>query len=68
MSIKVERLANLLVKEISDYILENENIDSLVAIIQKQNLISKHIVENNGYIQDGEDIDGLIFEKSSFRR
>ena len=61
-------LGNLLVKEISDYILENENIDSLVAIIQKQNLISKHIVENNGYIQDGEDIDGLIFEKSSFRR
>ena len=52
-------LGNLLVKEI---------IDSLVAIIQKQNLISKHIVENNGYIQDGEDIDGLIFEKSSFRR
>lgn len=61
-------LGNTLVKEVSDYILENENIDSLVAIIQKQNLISQHIVENNGYIQDGEDIDGLIFEKSSFKR
>lgn len=60
-------LGNTLVKEVSDYILENKNIDSLVAIIQKQNLISQHIVENNGYIQDGEDIDGLIFEKSSFK-
>ena len=61
-------LGNKLVNQVSNFILNHENIDSLIAIIQKQNLISQHIAENSGYLRGEEDIDGIIFEKSSFKR
>ena len=61
-------LGSKLVNQVSDFILENTNIDSLTAIIQQQNSISQHIVENSGYLRGEEDIDGIIFEKSSFKR
>ena len=61
-------LGSKLVNQVSDFILENTSIDSLTAIIQQQNSISQHIVENSGYLRGEEDIDGIIFEKSSFKR
>lgn len=60
-------LANSLVKNVSDLILEKEDIESLIAVVQKDNLISQHIVEKNGYIQKEEDLDGIIFEKNRMR-
>ena len=60
-------LANSLVKNVSDLILEKEDIDSLIAVVQKDNVISQHIVEKNGYIQKEEDLDGIIFEKNRMR-
>lgn len=61
-------LGTKLVNQVSDFILKNGSIDSLTAVIQKQNYISQHIVENSGYLRGEEDIDGIIFEKSSFKR
>ncbi|MBE6147271.1 MAG: GNAT family N-acetyltransferase [Firmicutes bacterium] len=60
-------LGKMIIKESSDYILDNEEIDNLRAFIDPENIGSRKIIEYAGFEETDENCDGIGYTKPKGR-